>query len=118
METFSFSQANTTNTKTARTGRRSGEHIRSIARGVYVLFHDIGYGSIRIGAANDGNRAAAAPARDPGAVETLRRAGRSHHIHDEIGSTGAETACRVTCVRLEHQFTKAPKFNLPTPAQQ
>src|SRR5262249_31223368 len=83
-----------------------------IARRGCVLFHDIGNSSIRIGPAHDGECAAAATARDSSAVKTGVRTGGAHEIHDLICPSGAQTARRVTRVRLIHEFAETPKFCL------
>src|SRR6516225_8781133 len=89
-----------------------------IARRVCVLFHDSGNSSIRIGSADDGDGAATAPARNTSAVKTRFRTGRAHKIHDQIRPAGAQTARRVTRVRLVHKLAETPKLRLMPRTQQ
>lgn len=89
-----------------------------IARDVRVFFHDTGYRSIRIGSAYNGNGAAAAATRNPGAVKTRFRTARAHEIHNPIRPRRSQTARRVTCMRLIHELAEAPELRFPAGAPQ
>src|SRR5262245_37688529 len=70
-------------------------------------FDDSEDGRFRIGAAEDGNGAAASSSGNSCPVQAAVHAGLSHEFYQKIGPRRSKPATRITGMRLIHQLAKS-----------